>query len=385
MIGTSVSAQNIFSLNRGMLFSVAALMLLGWIMVGSASIGIAEKHFGAPLHYFLRQALFMGMGLVIFIVLVRIPISFWQRVAIPVFLVGILLLLALFIPGVGHKVNGSTRWIPLGIFNFQVAEVIKLCTIIYMADYLYRYQKVMSHNLTRTIAPLILLSIAAVLLLLQPDLGTVIVMFGTAMLMLFVGGARLGVFTGLVFVLIAGVGLLIWLEPYRLDRILVLLNPWDDPLNKGYQATQAQMAIGPGGLFGAGLGSSIQKLSYLPEAHTDFIFAILGEELGFFGGISVIGLYGLFVGKAFEIGRVAAEQMRTFAAQLAYGIGGWIGIQATINIGMNMGILPTKGLTLPLISYGGSSVLVTFAAIAILLRVDLESRQAKNRVRGRYT
>ncbi len=371
---TSLSLRSPMNLDRGTLFSVAALALLGWIMVGSASIAVAENNTGQPFFYFMRQGLFLLMGIGVITAMLMVRISVWEKSAIWLLVLGLLLLLSLMIPGVGMTVKGSTRWIPIGPFNLQVGELIKLFSIIYLADYLARHQKVMSHVFFKSVAPLFLIAIAAVLLLQQPDMGTVVVIFATAVGMLFIGGARLDAFIGLILVMIIAFAAMIWVAPYRWDRVTAIFDPWADPYGGSYQVTQALMAFGRGEILGVGLGSSIQKLLYLPEAHTDFIFAVLGEELGLVGGVIVIALYGLLIRSALAIGQAAAQQERYFSAQLAYGIGIWLGLQACINMGVNMGMLPTKGLTLPLISYGGSSLLITCMAIGLLLRVDQETR-----------
>ena len=371
---TSLSLRSPMSLDRGTLFSVAALALLGWIMVGSASIAVAENNTGQPFFYFIRQGLFLLMGIGVITVTLMVRITVWEKSAIWLLVLGLLLLLSLMIPGVGLTVKGSTRWIPMGPFNLQVGELIKLFSIIYLADYLARHQKVMSHVFFKSVAPLFLIAIAAVLLLQQPDMGTVVVIFATAVGMLFIGGARLDAFIGLILVMIIAFAAMIWVAPYRWDRVMAIFDPWADPYGGSYQVTQALMAFGRGEILGVGLGSSIQKLLYLPEAHTDFIFAVLGEELGLVGGVIVIALYGLLIRSALAIGQAAAQQERYFSAQLAYGIGIWLGLQACINMGVNMGMLPTKGLTLPLMSYGGSSLLITCMAIGLLLRVDQETR-----------
>lgn len=371
---TSLSLRSPMELDRSVLFSVVALALLGWIMVGSASIAVAENHTGQPFFYFIRQGIFLLMGVGVVVGMLMIRISIWEKYAVWLFILGLLLLLLLMVPGIGLTVKGSTRWIPIGPFNLQVGELIKLFSIIYLADYLARHQKVMSHVFFKSVAPLLLVAVAAVLLLKQPDMGTVVVMFATAVGMLFIGGARLDAFIGLVLVMLLAFVAMIWVAPYRWDRVTAIWDPWADPLGSSYQVTQALMAFGRGEILGVGLGSSIQKLLYLPEAHTDFIFAVLGEELGLAGGVVVIALYGLFIRSALKIGQAAAQQERYFSAQLAYGIGIWLGLQACINMGVNMGVLPTKGLTLPLMSYGGSSLLITCMAIGLLLRVDQETR-----------
>jgi cell division protein FtsW len=278
------------------------------------------------------------------------------------------------LPGVGREINGSSRWLPLGPVNLQVAEIMKLFAIIYVADYIQRNQSLLSVNIQKVLTPLVVLGMAAILLLLQPDMGSVVVIMSTVMAMLFLGGARLDAFAGLISILGGVFALLIWQAPYRLQRLQTFLNPWEDQFGSGFQLTQALIAFGRGDWLGVGLGSSMQKLFYLPEAHTDFLYSILAEELGLLGALLVMALFFIFIWRALAIGRAAEKAGQIFGAQIAYGIGIWLGLQACVNMGVNMGALPTKGLTLPLMSYGGSSLVIVCVAIALLLRVDMESR-----------
>jgi cell division protein FtsW len=264
--------------------------------------------------------------------------------------------------------------LPFGPVNVQVAELIKLFTIIYIADYLQRHHGQLKSSFFKVVWPLILLGIAAVLLLIQPDMGSVVVILSTVMAMMFLGGARLDVFAALIVIVAGLFSALIWIAPYRLVRLQSFMDPWADPFGSGFQLTQALIAFGRGDWLGVGLGSSMQKLFYLPEAHTDFLYSILAEELGLVGAISVLVLFLVFIWRALSIGRSAELSGQIFGAQVSYGIGIWLGLQACVNMGVNMGALPTKGLTLPLMSYGGSSLVLVCIAIALLFRVDLETR-----------
>ena len=367
--------DDLMTFDRRLLFSVMALLIIGLVMVGSASISMADGKLDQPFYYFTRQFVFAIVGLVIGWLIYSVRLSTWQKYAPHLLIFGTVLLVLVLIPGIGRLVNGSRRWLPLGPVNIQVAEIIKLFAIIYIADYLQRHYGQLKTSFFKIFAPLCLLVIAAGLLLLQPDLGSVVVILSTVLAMLFLGGARLDVFAALIMALGAGFWVMILIEPYRMERLQSFMNPWADPFDSGFQLTQALIAFGRGDWLGVGLGSSMQKLFYLPEAHTDFLYSILAEELGLVGAMSIIVLFFVFVWRALAIGRAAELAGQVFAAQLAYGIGIWIGLQACINMGVNMGALPTKGLTLPLMSYGGSSLVIACMAIALLFRVDLETRQ----------
>ena len=363
-----------YSFDRGLLFSVVALLGLGLVMVGSASISIAASKWDQPLFYFNRQLIFsvIGIGLAWFVMTVRL--SVWREMAPLLLFVGVGLLILVLVPGIGREVNGSRRWLPLGPVNVQVAEIIKLFSIIYVADYLQRHHGQLKGSFFKVFGPLVLLGVAAVLLLLQPDMGSVVVILSTVLAMLFLGGARLDVFAALIVILGGLFTVLVWLAPYRMQRLQSFMDPWADPFGSGFQLTQALIAFGRGDWLGVGLGSSMQKLFYLPEAHTDFLYSILAEELGLLGAMSVLVLFFLFIWRALAIGRAAEMSGQVFGSQIAYGIGIWLGIQACVNMGVNMGALPTKGLTLPLMSYGGSSLVLVCISIALLFRVDLETR-----------
>jgi cell division protein FtsW len=363
-----------FAIDRSLLFVSLSLLLLGLVMVGSASITIADSKMGQPLFYLLRQSVFAIAGLTIAAAVLTIRLSYWQRYAPHLLIAGVLLLILVLIPGIGREVNGSRRWLPLGPINLQVAELIKLFAIIYIADYLQRHYGQLRESFFKVFGPLLLLGLAAALLLLQPDMGSMVVILSTVLAMLFLGGARLDVFASLIAAVAGLFALLVWVAPYRLQRLQSFTDPWADPFGSGFQLTQALIAFGRGDWLGVGLGSSMQKLFYLPEAHTDFLYSIIAEELGLIGAVIVMVLFFVLIWRALAIGRAAELAGQVFSAQVAYGIGIWLGLQACVNMGVNMGALPTKGLTLPLMSYGGSSLMIVCLAIALLLRVDLETR-----------
>ncbi len=360
--------------DRSLLFATGALMFIGLIMVCSASITIADSMTGQPLYYFIRQLVFAVAGLGVAWAVVSVRLAVWQRIAPQLLMFGVFMLVLVLIPGIGREVNGASRWLPLGPVNLQVAEVIKLFAILYIADYLQRHHGQLHTSFLKVLAPLMLLGVAALLLLLQPDMGSMVVIMSTVLAMLFLGGARLDVFAALIAVMVALFAMLVWVAPYRLERLQSFMDPWADPFGSGFQLTQALIAFGRGDWLGVGLGSSMQKLFYLPEAHTDFLYSILAEELGLVGALAVIVLFFIFIWRALAIGRAAELAGQVFGAQVAYGIGIWLGMQACVNIGVNMGALPTKGLTLPLMSYGGSSLVIVCVAIALLFRVDMETR-----------
>lgn len=355
---------------------IAAVALLGLVMVGSASISSAERDIGQAFYYLQRQAAYMGLGLLAAAVVLRIPLRHWEGAGATLLVFACFLLALVLVPGVGKAVNGSVRWLDLGPFNLQVSEVAKLFMLVYLAGYLVRRGEAVRGSNTGFLIPVGLVSLAALLMLLEPDFGAAAVLMATALAMLFIAGVPLRRFLVLMIMAAAVGAALIVTEPYRWERLISFMNPWADPFDAGFQLTQSLIAIGRGGLFGVGLGASVQKLFYLPEAHTDFLFAVLAEELGLVGVITVIGLYVALLWRVFTIGRGALVAGRPFGAFLAYGTGCWLGIQAFVNLGVNMGLLPTKGLTLPLMSYGGSSLLVTAVALALVLRVDHEVRVA---------
>ncbi len=352
----------------------SCIILLGLIMVASASVSIADRNNGEPFYYLYRQLTATGLGLALGVLVLFTPLKFWQQSGPLILFVGLLLLVAVLIPGVGREINGSARWIPLGVFNLQVSELIKLAMVIYLAGYLVRHKVTVKKTFKGFFIPMLVLSLLAVLLLMEPDLGATVVISATALGMLFLGGVRLWQFLILILLMGLAVYLLIVFEPYRLERLQSFMNPWNDPFNSGFQLTQSLIAFGRGEMTGVGLGNSIQKLFYLPEAHTDFLFAVLAEELGGIGAISVIALFAALVLRIFLVAKQADKANKFFAAYLMFGIAIWIGLQAFVNIAVNMGVLPTKGLTLPLMSYGGSSMMIMCVAIALVLRAEHETR-----------
>jgi cell division protein FtsW len=359
-----------------LLFSAAALAALGLVMVASASVTFADRQLGQPFYYAIRQAIYIGGGVLAGSVLFRLPLAILEQMARVLLLLSFVLLLLVLVPGIGVEVNGATRWINVGLFRLQVSEPAKLLFIIYLASYLARHSEQVRVHISGFLKPLGLLAIVAVLLMLEPDFGATVVLAATVMGMVFMAGVRLTQFASMMGAGGLLLGGLAVSSPYRLERLTTFMNPWADPFDSGFQLTQSLMAIGRGEWLGVGLGSSVQKLFYLPEAHTDFVFAVLAEELGLLGVCIVIALYVLFVWRAFIVAAQAAKANHLFAAYLSYGIGIWFGLQSFVNIGVNMGLLPTKGLTLPLMSYGGSSMIVMCTAVALLLRVDYETRSA---------
>lgn len=363
------------------------ICMIGLVMVASASISIADKNFGNPFHYLERQALYFVTGFVLGFVCLRIPLSVWEKTGPVALVIAYLLLGLVLVPGIGKTVNGSTRWIPVGPINVQVSEMAKLCLIIYMSGYLVRRDDEVKGSFRGFIIPITLLIVSGVLLLLEPDFGAATVLAVTSFGMLFLAGARLWQFGLSLGMAVLTLGLIAVTSPYRMARLTAFLNPWDDPFNTGFQLTQSLIAIGRGEWFGVGLGNSIQKLFYLPEAHTDFVFAVYAEEFGLIGVALVLVLFGYLLLRAFQTGLAAEKQGKWFGAYLSYGIGLWIGMQALVNIGVNMGLFPTKGLTLPFMSYGGSSLAVMCMAFGLLLRIDFEVRKGSvsaRKVGGRH-
>lgn len=356
------------------LYSFIALLAFGLLMVASASMVISDRQFAYPLHYFFRQAIFVGIGISLAIGVSFVPSKVWERSSILIMLGSLGLLLLVLIPHIGHVVNGSRRWISLGFISLQASEVAKLGMVIYMASYLHRYQDQVQTEFMGFLKPMIILGILGVLLLGEPDFGAATVISLTMLVLLFISGVRLWPFLALfALVLIIMVTLAIT-SPYRLQRITSFLNPWGTAYGSGYQLTQSLIAFGRGGIFGVGLGNSIQKLFYLPEAHTDFIFAVIAEELGLIGEVFLILLYGILITRIIVVGRRAQLYGKLFLAYVAYGVGIWLALQAMINMGVDSGLLPTKGLTLPFISNGGSSLLIDCVVIGIILRIAREVR-----------
>lgn len=359
-----------------LLMVILSLLCLGLTMVASSSMSIADRIYQEPLFYFWRQFIAVSAGIVMAMLVMQLPMKFWQVISVPLLALGILLLILVLVPGVGKEVNGSMRWINLGPVSFQVSEPVKLCIIAYLAGYLVRQNEQVKTSFAGFIRPIGIVTIIAGLLLLEPDYGACIVLFATTLGMLFLAGVPLSRFLSWVLVASTALATLAVLSPYRMQRLMSFIDPWQDPYNTGFQLTQALIAFGRGDWFGVGLGSSVQKLFYLPEAHTDFVFAVLAEELGLIGVMVVILLFGFLVIRSLIIGQMAESSGQLFAGYFAYGIGLLLGVQSFINIGVNMGLLPTKGLTLPLLSYGGNSVFITCILLGILLRIEHETRHA---------
>jgi cell division protein FtsW len=364
--------------DRALVWLTALLLGLGVVMVYSASIAIAEggRMTGYdPGYYLWRHGIYVAVGVVFAIIAFQVPLRLWQQAAPFLFVSGLLLLVLVLIPGIGREVNGSRRWISLYVLTLQPSELMKVFVLLYAADYTVRKAAFM-HSLKRGFLPMLLVMLlTGGLLLREPDFGAFAVICVIAMGILFLGGMNWRLFAGLFVLLVIGFFLLIWSAPYRWQRIIGFMDPWSDPYGKGYQLSHALIAFGRGEWFGVGLGASVEKLFYLPEAHTDFLLAVIAEELGFVGVALIVIAFTWIVVRAFAIGRRAAVLERYFSSLVAQGIGLWIGVQAIINMGVNMGILPTKGLTLPLLSFGGSALAATCVALAILLRVDWENRQ----------
>ncbi len=355
------------------------LVAMGMLMVYSASIALVDgpryANFGR--YYFvIRQGLFVTTGLFVVTFVLTVPVSSWQKVSFWLFGIAALLLLLVLVPGVGRRVNNAVRWLPLGPINFQPSELMKLAVLLFAADYTIRKQDHMDSFIRGFMPMACAMGVVAFLLLKEPDLGALMVVVAIAMGILFLGGINARIFSGLAAVLLVTFSMVIWFSPWRRDRLFAYLDPWnpDNALTSAYQLSHSLMAIGRGQWLGVGLGSSVEKLHYLPEAHTDFIMAVIGEELGFAGVMLMIVLFAVMVQRCFEIGRQAIAMERVFGGLLAQGVGIWFGVQAFINMGVCLGLLPTKGLTLPLVSYGGSGIVMNLWALAMVVRVDYESR-----------
>lgn len=364
-----------------------SLLLFGLLMVYSASIALADgpRYAAYGQYYFvLRHAVFILVGVTVGLMALAVPMKVWEQVSIPLFLCCLLLLVVVLIPGVGREVNGARRWLPLGFINFQPSELMKVAVVLFAADYTVRKQQHM-HNFVRGFLPMsCALAVVGMLLLAEPDLGAFMVIVAIVIGLLFIGGINGTLFSVLLGSLVLSFLALIWLSPWRRERLFVYLDPWnpDNAYGSAYQLSNSLIALGRGEWFGVGLGSSVEKLHYLPEAHTDFIVAVIGEELGFVGVAGLILVFAFIVWRGFEIGRQAIAMDRSFSGLVAQGVALWFGVQAFINIGVCIGLLPTKGLTLPMVSYGGTGIVMNIVAVALMLRVDYENR---NLMRGKRT
>ena len=351
---------------------VLCLLSFGLLMVGSASMVISDRMYNFPFHYLIRQFSFVCLGLLSAWVVTRIPLRLWEKYSRVLLVASLFFLLLVLIPGIGHLVNGSRRWIGIGPLSFQVSEFAKFTSILYIASYLSRYANAVQESLWAFLKPLLVLSVIGILLLMEPDFGALTVIAIVFLSVLFLAGARLLPFSLMLIVTLCLMVSLAVFTPYRLLRLTTFLHPWSHAYGSGYQLTQSLIAFGRGGFTGVGLGNSIQKLHYLPEAHSDFIFAVIAEELGFLGEMVLIILFILFVYRLVSLARMAQARENRFACFFTYGVAIWITVQALINIGVTTGVLPTKGLTLPFISYGGSSILVTCITVGVLFRVAYE-------------
>lgn len=363
-------------LDYGLLLCAMAITVFGFIMVASASLPVADSTYGSPFHFVIRHALALALALGAGLCCFAVPVRWWERAGLALFLIGLAMLVLVLIPGLGRTANGATRWIPLGPLNLQSSEFMKFFAVIYVSGYLVRRQAEVAGSVLGFIRPMILMAVASALILAEPDFGTTAVMLATVMGLLFLGGVpaiNFAVLTGMVGAALAA---LVIYEPYRLERLLNFTNPFADPYNKGFQLSQALIAFGRGEWLGVGLGHGIQKQFFLPEAHTDFLMAVVGEEFGFAGVASVILAFAYLVWRAFDIGIRAQHQGDHFAAYLAHGLGLGLGLQAFINIGVNVGLLPTKGLTMPFMSYGSNSLIVAIMTVGVLLRIDRTLRLA---------
>lgn len=365
--------------DRFLLFAILMLMGLGLLMVASTSMAISHRQYGVPFYYFFRQIAFLSMGLVIAAVAFRVDIELWRRCSRMLLVGSFLLLVLVLIPGIGREVNGSMRWIRLGLISIQSSELAKFGMIVYAASYIDQHHTALRQNLSAVLPPLCVLSLCLGLLFLEPDFGASVVILSTLLVMLFLAGVQLRYFILLLATAAAALIVLAVTSPYRMERLTGFLNPWSDQFGSGYQLTQALIAFGQGGWLGLGLGDSVQKLFYLPEAHTDFLFAILAEELGLLGGFAVLGLFSVVVWRALMVAQQAYQHQRCFAAFLAYGFAVCLIFQVFINLGVNVGLLPTKGLTLPFMSYGGSSLWVNCLFLGVLLRIDHDNRVSRGR------
>jgi len=354
--------------------STSTLLLIGLVMVTSASVSVAERSLNNPFYYFEHQLIFVLLGLAACAIAVTIPMHIWERLAVPLMITAFAMLVLVLIPGIGHSVNGSRRWARLGFMNFQVSELARVLLLIYLAGYAVRRQEELKTDIKGFLKPLGLLMVAALLLLIEPDFGAATVLVATGLGILFLAGVKFRHFLALVTLAVVGMSLIAVSSPYRVKRLIGFVDPWADPFNSGFQLTQSLIAIGRGEIFGVGLGASVQKLFYLPEAHTDFVFAVLAEEFGLVGIVVTLALFVLLVWRSLHIARLAAEAGLRFQSYVAASFGLWVGLQTFVNVGVNMGLLPTKGLTLPLLSYGGSSLLVTLGWLGMVFRVAHETQ-----------
>lgn len=362
--------------DRWLVFATVALCALGLVAMGSASMEYAYEQYGNSFYHVIRHLIYLGMAVGVGAVVYSIPTSWFEREGWLLLFFAFALLLAVLVPGIGREVNGSRRWVVLGPLSLQVSEFVKGFVVVYLAGYLIRREAEVRRQWSGFIKPMAVMGLVIALLLAEPDFGAAVVIMGTALAMLFLGGVRLSQFVAILGVCGSSAALMVLTSEYRMRRLTAFMDPWSDQFGAGYQLVQSLIAFGRGELFGVGLGNSVQKLFYLPEAHTDFVFAILAEEWGAIGACLVIGLFALLIARLLLIGRRAELLGKRFAAYFTYGTAVIIALQVFINIGVNTGLLPTKGLTLPFFSYGGSSLLATLAMLAMVLRIDVDMRRA---------
>ncbi|WP_026879654.1 putative lipid II flippase FtsW [Ignatzschineria larvae DSM 13226] len=354
-----------------LLVTTVIFLLIGLMMVTTASGYIAEYYGLSPYHYGIRQLMYIAIGIIVGgFIYIKVDLVLWYRLTPILMIITIICLILVLIPGIGREVNGALRWIPISVFNFQPAEVAKFSIVMYIASYLHRHKETIDVRATALIIPLVVMGFLGILLLLEPDFGSTVIIFVIGLGLLFIAGVSIWQFLCVLVPTLGVMAFVVLTSPYRRARLSGFMNPWDDPYNQGYQLANSLIAIGRGKLSGVGIGESMSKLGYLPEAHTDFIFSIYAEEFGFFGVVILVFLYLAFVYRTFDIGRRAEELKRYFAAYISYGIGFWFGTQALIHMCVASGLLPTKGLTLPLISYGGSSIVMMLIALSVLFKVD---------------
>lgn len=368
-----------------LLVLILLLVSFGLVMVASSSMVISDQQYGYPFHYLVKQSVFLLMGLVAAGIVLSVPKDFWSDNSLIILGIGLFLLFLVLVPGIGRVVNGSRRWLNFGFIGFQVSEIIKLCAFVYLASYVARFQEQIKTQLQGFIKPMLLLGMIALLLLLEPDFGSVVVITAVFLTVLFMAGARIWPFLVLIAIVVGLLALLAILSPYRMARLTTFLNPWQHAFGSGYQLTQSLIAFGRGGWHGVGLGNSIQKLFYLPEAHTDFIFAVISEELGLIGELGLLVLYGALVWRIMYLGQRALAAKDVYTGYFCFATALWFSFQVIVNIGVCTGLLPTKGLTLPFVSYGGSSILVNCMVVGIVLRAASDTSGAALRTRSGYT
>jgi cell division protein FtsW len=380
-LGTSSKGMaSVMGVDKALLWAITTLLIWGLIMVYSASVALPDNPRFAKYshtHFLLRHIFSLVIALSVALLVFQIPVQTWEKLAPWLFVASLLLLIAVLIPGVGKVINGARRWISLGFMNFQPSELAKFAVLLYAADYMVRKMEVKEHFFRAVLPMAVAIGVVGLLLLAEPDMGAFMVIAVIAMGILFLGGVNARMFFLIAAVMVLAFAAMVWLSDWRRERIFAYLNPWDEKhaLGKGYQLSHALIAIGRGEIFGVGLGGSVEKLHWLPEAHTDFLLAVIGEEFGLIGVLLIIGIFFWIVRRIMHIGRQAIALDRVFAGLVAQGVGIWVGFQAFINMGVNLGALPTKGLTLPLMSYGGSAILMNLVALALVMRIDYENKQ----------